>query len=535
MAEYLLAHDLGTSGNKAVLYREDGALAASSLYEYETYYPFSGAVEQDPERWWEAVCRSTKKLLDEAGVAGSEIAAVSFSGQMMGCLLLDRSGKPLRNMLIWADTRAGSEEAFMKSRMDEGRAYRITGHRISASYSAAKALWVKEHEPALYGKCWKMIHAKDYIIYKLTGNLVSDYSDASGTNLFDLEKKVWSKELLEAYEIPEALLPEVHPSTDIAGYVTAEAARLTGLTEGTPVVTGGGDGSCACVGAGVVREGSAYNVLGSSSWISTASGSPMYDEEMRTFNWVHLDPKLYTPCGTMQAAGYSYSWYKNTLCGEEREAAKSLGLSAYEVINRQAAESRPGAGGLLYLPYLLGERSPRWNAEARGSLIGLSVTTSKGDISRAILEGVGYNLKVILDILQKKQEIAELILIGGGAKGRLWLQILADIWQKRILVPAYLEEATSMGAAVCAGVGIGMYPDFSVMEKFNRIESVIEPNAENAGLYDEMYGIFNASYEALCDVYGRLGEYRKKEDRAHQSAREEGNVQEELRQEGADA
>ncbi len=511
MAEYLLAHDLGTSGNKAVLYREDGTLAASALYEYPTFYPFPGAVEQDPERWWEAVCHSTKRLLAESGIPKEEVAAVSFSAQMMGCLVVDQAGEPLRNMLIWADTRAGSQEAWMREQVKDERGYQITGHRISASYSAAKLLWIKEHEPELYKKCRKMIHAKDYIIYKLTGNMVSDYSDASGTNLFDLVKKEWSGELLDAYGIPKGLLPEVHPSTDIAGKVTADAAGLTGLLEGTPVVIGGGDGSCACVGAGVVKEGNAYNVLGSSSWISTAGREPVFDKEMRTFNWVHLDPELYTPCGTMQAAGYSYNWYRNTLCGEERQKAKEIGVSAYELINEEAAESRPGAGGLIYLPYLLGERSPRWNPDARGSLIGLSVTTSKGDISRAILEGVGYNLKVILDILQKKQNIEELILIGGGAKGKLWLQIFSDIWQKRILVPRYLEEATSMGAAVCAGVGIGMYPDFSVMEKFNKTESVIEPNRENEAVYARMYEIFNESYEALTDVYGRLARHRTEE------------------------
>ena len=519
MAEYLLAHDLGTSGNKAVLYREDGTLLASALYEYPTIYPFPGAVEQKPEDWWEAVCNSTKRLLSEAGIPAGEIGAVSFSAQMMGCLPVDKAGEPLRNMLIWADTRAGRQEAWMKEQIKPERGYEITGHRISSSYSAAKLLWVRDQEPELYQKCWKMIHAKDYIIYKLTGNMVSDYSDASGTNLFDLVKKEWSQELLDAFEISRDLLPEVHPSTDIAGRVTAEAARLTGLAEGTPVVIGGGDGSCACVGAGVVKEGSAYNVLGSSAWISTANRVPVFDEEMRTFNWVHLDPELYTPCGTMQAAGYSYSWYRNTLCGEERKAAQAEGISAYEMINREAAKSRPGAGGLLYLPYLLGERSPRWNPDARGSLIGLSVTTSKGDISRAILEGVGYNLKVILDILQKKQNIEELILIGGGAKGKLWLQILADIWQKRIAVPQYLEEATSMGAAVCAGVGVGMYPDFSVMEKLNRTEYVIEPNPENSAVYEKMYDIFNASYEALVHVYGSLADYRRTEETEQRDGR----------------
>ncbi len=522
MADYLLAHDLGTSGNKAVLYREDGTLAASALYEYPTFYPFPGAVEQEPEKWWEAVCNSTKRLLSETGIPAEKIAAVSFSAQMMGCLLVDKNGEPLRNMLIWADTRAGKQEAWMKEQIKPEIVYKITGHRISSSYSAAKLLWVRDHEAELYKKCWKMIHAKDYIIYKLTGNMVSDYSDASGTNLFDLVKKKWSQELLDAFEISEKLLPEVHPSTDIAGKVTAGAAKLTGLREGTPVVIGGGDGSCACVGAGVVREGSAYNVLGSSSWISTASRAPIFDGKMRTFNWVHLDPELYTPCGTMQAAGYSYSWYRNTLCAEERKAAPAEGISAYEMINREAAKSRPGAGGLIYLPYLLGERSPRWNPDARGSLIGLSVTTTKGDISRAILEGVGYNLKVILDILQKKQKIEELILIGGGAKGKLWLQILADIWQKQIAVPQYLEEATSMGAAVCAGVGIGLYPDFAVMEKLNRTEYVIEPNREYKAVYGRMYDIFNESYEALVNVYGSLADYRRAEEMEHRGRKRRG-------------
>lgn len=508
MANYILAHDLGTSGNKATLYREDGTLLASALYEYPTYYPFSGAVEQNPEEWWIAVCNSTQMLIEKAGIKNTDIAAVSFSAQMMGCLPVDKDGDALRNMIIWADTRSGKQETWMNRQIGAWKGYEITGHRISASYSAAKLLWIRENEPEIYKKCYKMIHAKDYIIYKLTGKLVSDYSDASGTNLFDINTKKWSEELLDAFDIPADILPEVHPSTDIAGKVTAQAAALTGLAQGTPVVIGGGDGSCACVGAGVVREGSAYNVLGSSSWISMAGKKPVFDDEMRTFNWVHLNPDLYTPCGTMQAAGYSYSWYRNTLCSFERKTAEAAGISAYDLINEGVIASKPGAGGLIYLPYLLGERSPRWNPDARGSFIGLSVTTTKGDISRAVLEGVGYNLKVILDILQKQQQIDALILIGGGAKGKVWLQILADIWQKRILVPKYLEEATSMGAAICAGVGIGMYDDFLVAEKLNREEYAIEPNPENAEVYEKLYEIFNESYEALTGVYSKLADYR---------------------------
>ncbi|MDR2370564.1 MAG: hypothetical protein LBD71_03720, partial [Treponema sp.] len=345
----------------------------------------------------------------------------------------------------------------------------------------------------------------------LTGKFVTDYSDASGTNLFDLAKKIWDKQILKALDIPSGILPDPHPSTDNAGSVTAEAARETGLLEGTPVIIGGGDGSCACVGAGVVSEGGAYNVLGSSSWISLASAAPVYDPEMRTFTWVHLDPALYAPCGTMQAAGYSYNWYKNTLCGGEIAEARSGGVNPYKLIDKGAAHARPGAGGLLYLPYLLGERSPRWNHEARGAFVGLSVTTSRGDMSRAVLEGVGLNLKIILRILEKASKIDKVSVIGGGAKGPVWLQILADIWQKPLEVPAYTEEATSLGAAVCGGVGIGAFKDFSVIHKFNHPVKTIEPHTELAPLYDELLDIFNLSYDSLKSVYSRLGKLNRKD------------------------
>jgi xylulokinase len=415
-------------------------------------------------------------------------------------------------MIIWADTRAGKQAEDMERKLGMEYVYHTTGHRISASYSAAKLLWVREHEPEVYKRSYKMLHAKDYIILKLTGNYVSDYSDASGTNLFDLVKKTWDTKILTALDIPPALLPELRPSTDSAGGITAEAARETGLLQGTPVIIGGGDGSCACVGAGVVAEGSAYNVLGSSSWISLASKAPVYDPEKRTFTWVHLDPSLYTPCGTMQAAGYSYNWYKNTLCLDEIAQAKQDGGNPYKRIDEGALKSPPGAGGLIYLPYLLGERSPRWNHEARGAFVGLSVTTAKGDISRAVLEGVGFNLKIILDILEKGAAsggIREMIMIGGGAKGAAWLQILADIWQKPLVVPAYTEEATSLGAAVCGGIGIGAFKDFSVINIFNKPVATITPNAGLGSLYEKLFGIFNDTYDSLVPVYTKLAGFNR--------------------------
>ena len=244
--------------------------------DYPTYTPQDRFVEQDPMDWWGAVCRGTRELLEKAKAAPEEVLCVSFSGQMMGCLPVDAQGNPLRRSIIWADTRAVTQEKEMIDRVGQAHGYRITGHRLSASYSAAKLMWVRENEPEVYHRTAKMLHAKDFIIRKLTGCFVTDYSDASGTNLLDIEKRAWSQEMLTALEISESLLPEVRRSCDAAGGVTAEAARETGLLEGTPVIIGGGDGSCACVGAGVVRPGRAYNVLGSSSWISLAAEKPLF-------------------------------------------------------------------------------------------------------------------------------------------------------------------------------------------------------------------------------------------------------------------
>lgn len=501
MGTYILAHDLGTSGNKATLYDFEGRLKASALSEYRTYYGAANEVEQDPQDWWRAVCVSTKELIEKAGISAADIACVCFSGQMMGCLPVDSGGTPLRRSIIWADMRAVEQSRYMEKALGMETVYKITGHRISPSYSAAKLLWVRDNEPDVYARTCKVLHAKDYILHKLTGRFVTDYSDASGMNLFDIDKKAWDDGILHELGISPSLLPEAHPSTDIAGAVTPGAAAETGLLEGTPVVIGGGDGCCAATGAGVVEEGRTYNVIGSSSWIALATKRPIYDAEMRTFNWVHLDPALYSPCGTMQAAGYSLNWLKNTLCTLEERMAVENNASVYDLINEAVASSPPGANGLIFLPYLLGERSPRWNPDAQGAFLGLRMTTAKGDICRAVLEGVGYNLKAILDIFDNASPVDKVVVIGGGACNRTWLQILSDIWKKPLLVPKYLEEATSMGAAVCGGVGIGALPGFSWVEHFNPIVEEIHPRAGNAMIYDKLYALFNESYERLAPLF----------------------------------
>jgi xylulokinase len=503
----VLAHDVGTTGDKATLYDEDGALIASAFAPYETTCPRAGWLEQSPEDWWRSFCDATRRLLGESRASAVEISVVSFSGQMMGAVAVDGRANPIRNAIIWADQRAVAEIARVADRIDPRRVYALTGHRLSPSYSAAKILWIKEQEPKHYAEARAFLHAKDFLAARLTGALVTDHSDASGTNLYDLERGAWSDALVDAFGIDPGKLPPICASTDVVGEVSAAAAAETGLRAGTPVVIGGGDGSCAGVGAGVVREGVAYNYIGSSSWIALATSRPILDPDLRTFTWAHLVPGMFSPCGTMQAAGGSYQFARDLLAGKEQVEAAARGESVYELMNEEVLRSPPGARGLVFLPYLIGERSPRWNPDARGAFIGLTNRHRRPDLLRAVLEGVALNLRVIMEAFTRQgAAIESLRVIGGGARSAVWNQIMADVFGIPVHRLALLEEATSMGAAVAGGVGVGIWKDFSKVDEMVQIASEAEPRAELRGLYDELSAIFDEAYAALdgSSVFRRL-------------------------------
>jgi xylulokinase len=304
-----------------------------------------------------------------------------------------------------------------------------------------------------------------------------------------------------------AQLPEIRQSIDVVGEVLSEVADEVGVAAGTPVVIGGGDGGCAAAGAGVVSEGSAYNYVGSSSWIALATEKPIYDPDYKTFTFGHLVPGMFMPTGTMQAAGASYQWTRDQLCPVEVEAADSLGVSPYELMNLGAENSSVGANGLLFLPYLMGERSPRWNPRARGAFIGLTIRHTQADMVRAVLEGVTLNLRVILDAFRSQgAQIQAMRLIGGGARGRFWNRMMADVYGMPVHRLAILEEATSMGAALAGGVGVGLYPGFSMIETMNQVSEVLEPDPAAQAAYEEVYPIFEAAYQALVPVYDMMAD-----------------------------
>ena len=505
MKNYVIAHDLGTTGNKATLYDREGKLISSAFSGYGTEFAHTGWAEQNPEDWWQAVCISTHKLLAQTALSPNDVACIVFSGQMMGCVPLDKAGKPLHNAIIWADQRSVEQERWLGERIAPERVYAITGHRLSASYSLCKMLWLRDHEPDVYKATYKFVHAKDAVVARLTGNFVTDPSDGSSMNLYHMEEGRFSDEIIAAAGVDPAQLPDIQPSTAVVGTLLASVAEEVGAAAGTPVVIGGGDGMCAATGAGVVREGTAYNYIGSSSWIGLATAKPVYDPSFRTFNWAHLIPGMFGPTGTMQAAGGSYQWTRDQLALPEITAAHALGFSPYELMNLQAIKSPVGANGLLFLPYLLGERSPRWNPKARGAFIGLTVRHSRADMIRAVLEGITLNLRIIQDALTAQgAKIEAMRVIGGGARGRLWNQIMADVYGVPVHRLAILEEATSMGAALAGGIGVGLYPDWSMIESMNRVVEIIDPDPAATARYAEIMPIFEASYQALLPIYDLL-------------------------------
>lgn len=501
---YLLAHDLGTTGNKATLFDERGKLVASAFEGYPTSYDQPGWAEQDPEDWWRAVCRATAAVLAQAKARKGEVAGICFSGHMMGCVPVDDAGRPLRKAIIWADQRASCQVEALLREVSSEEVYRITGTRPNPNYTLEKLMWVRDNEPQVYKRTRFVLQAKDYVVYRLTGVFATDFSDASATNAFDLVQKEWSDAILAAARVSRHLFPDVRPSTEVVGRVRA----LEGLDmAGVPVVLGGGDGACATVGAGVIQANEGYNYFGSSSWIAIATAAPVLDPKMRIFNLCHLVPGLYMPVGTMQSAGGSYDWIREILFPPE------LGLpaeQAFAYLNRWAGSSPPGAHGVLFLPYLIGERSPHWNENARGAFIGLARSHGVGDLVRAVLEGVAFNLRIIFEALTEQgASLSALRMIGGGIRNPVLRQILADVLAIPIDRLDGGEFATSMGAAVCAGVGLGMFPDFTVAATLCPVAGTDRPDPEAVRQYDRLYPLFQDAYAHLVDLFGQLANMQR--------------------------
>lgn len=494
MRRSIIAHDLGTSGDKASLHAADGKLLAARTVHYPADFGPGGRAEQDPADWWSAFCRATRALLSDTGTRSDEVACVALSGQMQSLVLVDASDEPVRPAIIWADTRAAAERDRLAERLGEERAFEIMGHRLDATYTLPKAMWVREHEPDVFERADGILIAKDYVTLRATGRRCTDPSDASGTNAYDQRAGGWSSELLAAAELDAGLLPPIVPSATVAGGLTADAAAATGLDAGTPVVVGGGDGACAALGAGLVGPGSGANVtLGSSAWLSVATAAPVRDPLRRTVTFDHVVPGRYLPLGAMQAAGASLDWLAGVL--GVTHGAELQGLLA------AAADVEAADDGLFFLPYLMGERAPIWDARARGTVVGLARHHGRAHLARAVLEGVAFSLGSILvslrDVLPAGRTIDAIEAIGGGARSDLWLRLMADTWGLAVRRRTVVDEANSLGAAVVGGMAVGLLDDWEAARSLSRIEAVFEPDAARHARLAE-------SSDRFLDLYARL-------------------------------
>ncbi|HLS40252.1 MAG TPA: xylulokinase [Ornithinicoccus sp.] len=486
----IVAHDLGTTGDKASLHDDTGRTLATYTAEYPTRFGAEGVAEQDPEQWWTAVGDATRALLHQAGVGADEVAVVGLSGQMMGAVFLDENHRPLRPAIIWADHRSQEQAARLLTAVGQETAYRELGHRIHPTYTLAKLMWVRDHEPEVWQRTRHVCVAKDFVVHRMTGTLVTDPSDASGTNAYDQVTGRWSQRMLAAAGVEEDLLPPITPSTTVVGGLTPEAAAATGLRSDTPVVLGGGDGPMAAVGAGVISpDDTAYACLGSSSWISCSTEQPLHDQQMRSMTFNHVVPGHYVPTATMQAGGASLSWVMELFGG---------GRDTYERLLAEAAAVPAADEGLYFLPYLLGERSPNWNANAAGTFVGLQRHHGPAHLVRAVLEGVAFNLRTCMGAFTDGGIRIECIdAIGGGAQSPVWMQVLADIWQVPVRQRTIVADANSLGAAVTAAVGVGLVEDFGVARSLSSLAAEYLPDQTRADRSAEQHAVFLSAYERL--------------------------------------
>jgi xylulokinase len=448
--------DVGTSATKGILLAEDGRILAQASADYPLLTPRPGWTEQDPEAWW----RAAVAVLRELSASPAEIAGIGLSGQMHGSVFLDHAATVLRPALLWNDARTGEECREIERRVGAERLIAITGNRASAGFQAPKILWLRRHEPEHYARLAHVLLPKDLIRLRLTGAMATDVADAAGTLLVDLTQRRYSEELLSALEIPASWLPEAHEGTTVTGRVTAEAADLTGLPEGVPVVAGGGDNACAAIGAGIIRHGQGGCSLGTSGTVFLRSDRPVHDPAgtLNTFcdaagGW-HL-------MGVVLSAGGALRWFMDTVAASEAAVLRSAGLDPFAVLLEQAMALPNGTDGLVFLPYLAGERSPHMDPAARAAWVGLSLAHDRRHMLRAVIEGVGHAFTDCLEAMCRLGlEPSSLALVGGGARSRAWRQLLASQLRVELTIPAS-EQGPAVGAAILARVGVGIDPDLA--------------------------------------------------------------------------
>ncbi len=495
----LLGIDIGTTACKTVLVDQEGRIADSEIEGYPLYSPRHGWSEQAPEDWWSAVERTVQRLLGRHPEAAAGLAGIGLSGQMHGLVALDRGGQVLRRAILWNDQRTGPQCERITARAGGlNGLLALTNNRMLPGYTGGKILWLRENEPRAYERMARFVNPKDYVRLRLTGELATEVSEASGTGLFDVRARTWSRSLFEALDIPLAMAPACYESVEVSGRVRGEVAEALGLPKGLPVVGGGGDAVAQTLGTGVTSSDVLMTTIGTAGIISTAFESFRENPEGKLQVFCNVMPGRWHAMGVTLSAGGSLRWAREVLGSAEVEVAAQSGLDAYELISREAEKSSPGAGGILFLPYLGGERCPHVDPAARGAFVGLSLTSRKRDIYRSVLEGVIFSFREVAEIFASLgQDFRHIATSGGGAQSALWRQIHADIFHKRVVTVSGSFGGAAYGAALVAGVGLKVWPDFEAACAQLAVETDTPPNPAHYELYDRYYALYRSFYPLL--------------------------------------
>jgi xylulokinase len=461
----------------------------------------SGWAEQEPEDWWHATLVAIRGALEQAQLKGGDIDAVGFSGQMHGVVLMDSTPAVLRPSLIWCDQRSQAQCDWITSKVGAERLIKLVSNPALTGFSAPKLLWIRDEEPRVFERAAHFLLPKDFVRYRLTGEFATDVSDASGTLLFDVTNRRWSREMLSALDLDAKLLPRAYESVEVTGQITREAAVLTGLTAGTPVVGGAGDQAASAVGNGIVEAGLTSATLGTSGVIFAYTEAPKLDPQGRIHTFCHAVPGKWHVMGVTQGAGLSLRWFRDNFGASESWYARHTDADPYDLIIDEARNIRPGSGGLLWLPYLMGERTPHLDAQARGMWFGLTAAHTRAHLIRSILEGVAFSLRDSIEIFRElKIPVEQIRASGGGSRNFTWRQIQADIFGTDLVI-LRTSEGSAFGAALLGGVAAKTYS--SVPEaacEAIQVKESMAPLAENVKAYDRYYQVYRALYPAVRDL-----------------------------------
>lgn len=502
MPQHVLGIDVGTGGTRAVIMNESGRIVASATEEHAPFAsPQIGWAEQSPQDWWRATKIAIRKALQIANLRGDEISCVGFSGQMHGAVMLDSSGQPVRPALIWCDVRTEKQCHELNNRIGAGKLIQLTCNPALANFTLTKLMWTRENEPENWARVRYVMLPKDYVRLNLTGERATDLADASGTLMLDVANRKWSSEVLRSVEMDQSLLPQLFESSEICAKISAAGAEATGLKSGTPVVAGAGDQAAGAVGMGIASPGAVSATIGTSGVVFAATDRPALDLKGRLHTFCHAIPGRWHVMGVTQAAGLSLRWFRDCFGGKSSEETFRQNESSYDLLTAEAATVPPGAEGLLWAPYLMGERTPHLDPNARAALIGLTASHTRAHMIRAILEGVAFSLRDTFTIFREMNvPVNRIRLGGGGARSPLWRQIQADIYSHEVEI-VEAEEGAAYGAAMLAGVGAKIWPTVdAACDSVVRVVNRVTPNAATAALMNASYEKYGRIYPAMKSI-----------------------------------